>query len=243
MNSIRSEIRKLTTLRVPWVALAAAVVVAGALGVTNVHVMADETRVTLSDIAVAVAEPAWFLVVVVAVLAAASEFQHRTVLTTLLSTPGRPAALAAKAAASAVFGAVLTAAAVVAAVVAGAATAIIEDLPLHLGSLAELSGSALGAVALGAVWAVVATSLGLLTRSTALALTTVLLWKFVLEGIVPIVLRNPELNRWMPSGASAAVIGAEGSDMPALLGAVVVLGYAAALAALAAISFVRRDPV
>jgi ABC-2 type transport system permease protein len=242
MNSIRSEIRKLTTLPTAWVALAAAVVVAGALGVTNVHVLADETRVTLSDVAVAVAEPAWFLVVVVAVLAAASEFQHRTVLTTLLSTPRRPAVLAAKAAASAAFGAVLTAAAVSAAVVAGAATAIIEDLPLHLGTLAELAG-ALSAVALGAVWAVVATSLGLLTRSTALALTTVLLWKFVLEGIVPIILRNPELSRWMPSGASAAVIGTEGSDMPALLGAVIVLSYAAALAALAAVSFVRRDPV
>jgi hypothetical protein len=101
----------------------------------------------------------------------------------------------------------------------------------------------LGAVALGGLWAVLGTALGLLTRSTSLALTTVLLWKFVLEGVVPVVARQPELSEWMPSGAGAAVIGAEGATIPALLGAVVVLGYAAALATLAGATFIRRDPL
>ncbi len=242
MNAIRSEFRKLTTLRLPWLALAVAAALAAALGTLFVHVMADGTRVTLPEIAIGVAEPAWFLVVVVAVLAAASEFQHKTVMPTLLANPRRLAVLLAKATASAAYGVVLTSVAAVAAVSAGAVTAAAEDLPLHLGSPTELAG-ALGAVVLGGLWAVVATSLGLLTRSTALALTAVLLWKFVLEGIVPVVLRNPELSDWLPSGAGAAVIGADGAEMPALLGALVVAGYATALAALAGLSFLRRDPL
>jgi ABC-2 type transport system permease protein len=242
MNGVQSEIRKLTTLRLPWMALATAVALAAALGALNVHALADDTRVTLPRLAEAVAEPAWFLVIVVAVLAAAGEFQHGTVITTLLGNPRRPSALLAKATASAAYGIVLTAVATLTAVAAGAVTAAVEDLPLHLGTATELGG-AVGAVVLGGLWAVVATSLGLLTRSTALALTVVLLWKFALEGIVPVVLRNPELSQWMPSGAAAAVIGAPGTDMPALLGATVVTGYAATLAALAGVTFFLRDPM
>ena len=242
MTAIRSETRKLSTLRLPRTALAAATVLAGALGALNVHALADTTRVTVADVAVGVAEPAWFLVVVVAVLAAASEFQHGTVVTTLLATPRRPVVLAAKAGAAATFGVLLTSVAALTAVTAGVVTAAVEDLPLHLGSPAELAG-AMGAVGLGGLWAVVATSLGVLTRSTALALTAVLLWKFVLEGIVPVVSRTPELSDWMPSGAGAAVIGAEGAGLHPVLGAVVVVGYAAVLAALAGASFLRRDSI
>jgi ABC-2 type transport system permease protein len=241
VNSTRAEIRKLTSLRLPWVAVGFAVVLSGALGWLYVHV-APDGRVALAQAAVGVAEPAWFFVMIVAVLAAASEFQHRTVVTTLLATPRRSAVLVSKALASTAFGVVLTAAAVATAIMVGAVTAVVEDVPLTLGTWTE-AGGALGGVALGGLWAVVATSIGLLTRSTALALTAVLVWRFVLEGIVPVVARNAELSDWMPSGAGAAVIGAaNGSDMSALLGGVVVVGYAALLAALAGASFVRRDP-
>jgi hypothetical protein len=65
----------------------------------------------------------------------------------------------------------------------------------------------------------------------------------VFEGITPVVLRNPELSQWMPSGAGAAVIGAPGAGMSPLLGLVVVVGYTATLAALAAVTFMRRDPL
>jgi ABC-2 type transport system permease protein len=241
MNGTRSEIRKLLTLRLPWVALGVAAVLAAALGALNVHALADSTRVTAFDVAVGIAEPAWFLVVVVAVLAAASEFQHGTILTTLLAAPRRPVVLASKAAASAAYGVLLTTVAAVTAVAAGVVTATVEDLPLHLGTAGELGG-AVGAVVLGGLWAVLATALGLLARSTAVALTAVLLWKFVLEGIVPVVSRTPGLSDWMPSGAAGAVIGAPGADLSALTGAVVVAGYAAALAVLAGAGFVRRDP-
>src|SRR5215207_4608768 len=129
MNGIRAEIRKLCSLRLPWAAVAVAVVLSGALGWLYVHV-APDGRVALAQAAVGVAEPAWFFVVVVAVLAAASEFQHGTVVTTLLATPRRSAVLASKAVASAAFGVVVTSAAVVTAMAVGAVTAVVEDVPL-----------------------------------------------------------------------------------------------------------------
>ena len=241
MTTLQTETRKLTTLRLPWVALAAAAVLPGALSALFVHEFADRVRISVPGLVAGVAQPAWFLVIVVAVLAAASEFQHGTVVTTLLATPRRTQVLASKAAVSAGYGIVVTAVAAVATVAGAAVMAAIEDVPFILGTWTELRG-ALGAVLLGGLWAVVACALGLLTRSTALALTTVLIWKFVLEGIVPVVLRNPGLSDWLPSGAAQAAIGAGGADMSAVQGLVVVVGYTAVLAALAAVSFVRRDP-
>ena len=242
MTTLQTEIRKLTTLRLPWVALAAAAVLPGALSALFVHEFADRLRISVPGLVAGVAQPAWFLVIVVAVLAAASEFQHATVVTTLLTTPRRISVLVSKAAASAGYGIVLTTVAALATVAGAAVVAAVEDLPLVLGSWTDLRGG-LGAVALGGLWGVVACALGLLTRSTALALTTVLIWKFVLEGIVPVVFRNPGIGDWLPSGAAQAAIGAGRADGSAVEGVVVIVGYAAVLAALAALSFVRRDPL
>jgi len=242
MNLLQTEIRKLSTLRLPWVVLALVVALPGALSALFVHDFADRTRISVPGLVAGVAQPAWFLVIVVAVLAAASEFQHGTVVTTLLTTPRRLQVLASKAAVGAGFGILITAIAAVTTVAGAAVMAAVEDLPLILGSWTELRG-ALGAVALGGLWAVVACALGLLTRSTALALTTVLIWRFVLEGIVPVVSRNPELSDWLPSGAAKAAIGAGAADVSAVQGVVVLAGYAAVIAALAAVSFVRRDPL
>jgi ABC-2 type transport system permease protein len=242
MTMLQTETRKLSTLRLPWAALAAAAVLPGALSALFVHEFADRIRISVPGLVAGVAQPAWFVVIVVAVLAAASEFQHGTVVTTLLTTPRRIQVLASKSAVSAGYGIVLTAVAAVATVAGAALMAAIEDVPLVLGTGTELRGG-LGAVVLGGLWAVVACSLGLLTRSTALALTTVLIWKFVLEGIVPVVFRNPGIGDWLPSGAANAAIGAGRADMSALTGLVVIVGYAAVLAVLAALSFVRRDPL
>jgi len=242
MSDVKTEIRKLSTLRLPWGVLAAAAVLPGAVSALFMHDFADRLRISVPELVAGVAQPAWFLVIVVAVLAAASEFQHGTVVTTLLATPRRARVLAAKAVVAAGFGIVVTAVAAVTTVAGAAVIAAAEGLPLALGTWADLSG-ALGAVVLGGLWAVVGIALGLLTRSTALALTAVLVWKFVLEGIVPVVSGNPGISDWLPSEAGKAAIGAAGADLSALQGVVVVVGYAAVLAALAAISFVRRDPV
>jgi ABC-2 type transport system permease protein len=242
MNAVRSELTKLTTLRLTWALLGVAVVISGAIGGGNVYVFGEDSRLELSAVAIAPVEVAWFLVVVVAVLAAASEFQYRSVLTTLLTTPGRDVVLVSKAAAAALFGAIMTVASMTTALIAGIATAAFTDVALSPGPAVDWV-AATGAVVLGGLWAVFASALGLLTRSTALALTALLMWKFVLEGIVPVVTRNPGLSDWTPGGAASAVIHPGGPGLSAALAVLVVLGYAVAMCALAAATFLTRDPV
>ena len=201
-----------------------------------------KARIELSAVAIVSVEAAWSLVVVVAVLAAASEFEHRSILTTLLTTPRRDAVLVSKAAAAALFGALMTIASMTTALISGVLTATATDVALSAGPAVDWA-AATGAVVLGGLWAVFASALGLLTRSTALAITALLLWKFVLEGVVPVVTRNPGLSDWTPGGAASAVLHPGGPGLSATPAVLIVLGYAVAMCALAAASFLARDPV
>lgn len=237
---VRSELLKLSTLRLTWLLSAGAVLLAATVGAVGGHAFRDEP-VRAVDLVTSPAQAVFFVVIVVAVVASASEFQHRTIRTTLLAVPQRVPVLVAKAAAAAAFGAVLVAATTGVALAAGVVTrAALGASPPVWGG--DAVGAAVGAVALGAVWAVAATSIGLLTRSTAVALVAVLLWRFVGESVVPVVARQPGLSRWTPSGAGDALIGLGGDRLSAPVAAAVLLGYLAVLLGAAGLLFLRRDP-
>src|SRR5689334_17833735 len=117
---IRSEFRKLSTVRGPWLLLAAGplLVVAGVTGLVqsggNVHDPATQGK-ALAHIALAA-----LFTLVFGIFAVAGEYRHGTVTDTFLGTPGRGRVVAAK---LAVYGAVGAAAGLVSAAVAVAATA------------------------------------------------------------------------------------------------------------------------
>ncbi|MDT7578665.1 MAG: type transport system permease protein, partial [Pseudonocardiales bacterium] len=100
------------------------------------------------------------------------------------------------------------------------------------------------AIGLGALWSVLATALGVLTRSTAIALTALLLWRFVGEGLLPVVLSGygvgDRISRWTPTGAGSALLG--GSGLPAWGAALVLFGYAGVTCSAAVLVFILRDP-
>jgi hypothetical protein len=112
---------------------------------------------------------------------------------------------------------------------------------VHAGSTTAWAGVIL-AVALGGLWAVLASGLGVLTRSSALALTALLLWKFVGEGILPVVLRRPEIAHWTPSGTATTLVGLTRPTGTILLSAVVLVGYAALICTAAGLTLVKKDP-
>jgi ABC-2 type transport system permease protein len=90
---------------------------------------------------------------------------------------------------------------------------------------------------------VLATGLGTLTRSTAAAVAAVLVWRLVLEGLVPVVTGRPGIVRWLPGGTADAAAGLGGDRLlPASGGAVLFAAYALAGAAAAAVVLLRRDP-
>jgi hypothetical protein len=97
-------------------------------------------------------------------------------------------------------------------------------------------------VVVGALFAVLAGGLGMLTRSTALALTALLLWRFVGEGVLPIVLRRPGISDWTPTGVAQTLVGSEAQVGTVLASGALLLGYTALVMGAAGVAFLRRDP-
>ena len=233
---LHAELLKHRTLRLTWGLSAVGLALAASIGVAGAR-LADGA-VTAREAVLAPAQPLWFIVTVLAVLATAGEFQHHTVRTTLLVAPQRGRVIAAKAAVNAAFGAGLVAAGSLIALAAATATRAVDGGALPSWSLGAVGGL-LAASAVGAVWAVVASGLGALTRSTAAALVALLLWRFVGEAVLPIVTRSPGIGRWTPSGAADAVLG-RGDGV--VQGSGILLAWSAAVVLAAVVLFLRRDP-
>jgi hypothetical protein len=241
---LATEVRKLRTVALPRVALLVAAVLAALIGAVGTRAELDaHHRVTFAALVTAPVRVTWFVVLVVAVVAAAGEFQHRTIIGTLLQAPARGRVLAAKAAVAAAYGASVTAVAVTTCVTAGAITLHQAGRPMHL--TATAFAALAGAVVVGALWGVLATGAGVAVRSTAVAVVAVLVWQLVLEGAVPAMTGDQGVIRWLPGGASSAAVSL--GDAHAMLtpagGATVFCGYAAAALAAGWLLLVRRDPV
>ena len=79
----------------------------------------------------------------------------------------------------------------------------------------------------------------MLTRSTAIALVALLLWRFVLEGIIPSVITHPHLRPWLPSGAADALLAAHADLLQPWAAGLLLASYTATVIAAAAWLFNR----
>src|SRR5580700_9846823 len=93
---LRSELRKLTTVRAPWLVLAAGplIVVAGVSGLVESGGNVRDPAVAAQ--ALAHAGLAAIITLLFGILAVAGEYRHGTITDTFLSFPGRRAVIAAK---------------------------------------------------------------------------------------------------------------------------------------------------
>jgi ABC-2 type transport system permease protein len=238
---LSTEALKLRTLRTTWIIAALAVAVSAIIGFAAARIVIDAGEpLRLAGLAGTPAQATWFLAVVAAVLASAGEFQHRTIRTTLLASPRRGRVLVAKSAVAGAYGGLLVLLGTAAAVAAGLITAAAMDASSTGGGVSweHIAGT----VAVGTAFAVLATGLGVLTRSAAIAIGAVLLWRFVGEGILPAVLHNDGLTRWTPNGTAGALIGLGDHPLAPWAAALLLSGYTVAVSAVAAVLFLHRDP-
>jgi hypothetical protein len=52
-----------------------------------------------------------------------------------------------------------------------------------------------------ALQGILGVAIGALLRNTAAAVGATLVWAFIIEGILPVVINQPHLTNWLPSGA------------------------------------------
>jgi ABC-2 type transport system permease protein len=240
---IRSEFRKLTTVRAPWLLLAAGplLVVAGITGLVesggNVHDPGTQ-RVALAHTGLAA-----IFTLIFGILAVAGEYRHSTITDTYLSSPRRSRVIAAKLTVYALTGA---AAGLVSSGIALATTAAWwaeRGGQLHL-SAGDTWLTLAGGVGANCAFAAIGVGLGALIRNPAAAIATALAWFALIEGIVGQLIGSA-LARWLPFYAGEALgrsnLSATARLLPQWAGGLMLLAYAGAFAYAAVFATLRRD--
>jgi ABC-2 type transport system permease protein len=242
LTQIRTEFRKLATVRSPWLLLAAgpAIVVAGIAGLVsaggNVHDPAVQGR------AMAHVGLAAVFTLIFGILAVAGEYRHGTITDTFLSFPGRGRVIAAKLAAYGLAGAAAGLVSSAAALAATAAWWAAKGGALQL-SAAGTWRTLAGGVAANCAFALIGVGLGALIRNVAGAVALALAWIALIEGIAGQLI-GAGLARWLPFSASEALDRAAITAtrlLPQWGGGLVLLGYAAVFAAAGVLVTLRRD--
>jgi ABC-2 type transport system permease protein len=206
-NLLRAERIKLFSTRAPWWCLALAL--AAPLGFTALFfaLAGPEIPATVGNTQLASGNGRTVLLVL-AVLTTASEFGWGTIRLTFQAVPSRVPALLAKVT---IVGAV---AAVLGLVVGfgswGMATLVQPDADLALHSGAEWR-SVVGQSLVFLLTAVAGVGVALLLRNVAFALTAVLVWTQLLEGLVVFIPgAGRHIYQWMPFHAADEFVGAGG---------------------------------
>jgi ABC-2 type transport system permease protein len=248
MNAlIAAELLKLRTTRALWVATTVVAIFALVVpllvalrpdGVT----IPELTPASLADLLRAPAQLAGGAMLLVGLLASAGEFRHHTVLSTRLVEPRQGRVLASKMLA---MGMVALAAGVLVEVIAGTAGAValsVNDIAVEPLSH-DVPRVAATVPLLLALHGLAGVAVGTLVRSPAGALGATLLWVFVVEGIVPVVTRRPEIGHWLPGGAVQDMVAAETADgaLGPWAAAVLLAGYIGVLVLAAATLDTRRE--
>jgi ABC-2 type transport system permease protein len=244
---VRAEFTKLATTRLIY-GLAAAMAAFAVLTVAaNILDRQGAPPLSADSFPVLVAGPVTLLpgaALLLGILGMAGEFRHQTVTQTFLVTPNRGRVVAAKLVAYPLAGIALALVtlAVTAAVGAGwlAAKGITPSL------LDARHGHALGHVLLGAVLAaglcgLVGVGVAALVRNQVAALVGVAVWVLLVEGLLMSLLNAPSLAKWLPSAAAAALTNPGGGHLSRWGGALLLAGYALALALVGSRLVVRRD--
>ncbi|MEV0288514.1 ABC transporter permease [Kribbella sp. NPDC050820] len=236
---IANEIRKLRTVRGPWLLLAAGPVLV-IVGVAGVVVDGADVRQPQTAIdAVAHAGFMSLLTLVFGITAVAGEYRHRTITDTYLATPRRGRVIAAKFAvytsAGAIVGLVLAITAVVATAVGVSANGGSLDL-----SNSDLWRTLAGGVAFNTAFAAIGVSLGALITNLAAAIAAALAWIALVEGLVAELI--DALEPWLPAAGGQALARLPGApDISQWAGGLLLAGYALVFAAIALTTTVQRD--
>lgn len=182
---------------------------------------------------------ATIVALILGILSFTGEYRHETITDTFLTEPRRSLVIVAKAIVNALLGVLL---ALVTATVVILVALVLVPTPRAPLDWSQIAATTAGAALAYALFAVIGVALGGLVTNQIVAVVLALLWIFVGESVISAF--RPDWGPWLPGGAAAAVLGADGEFGDGLapsLAAVLLLAYAAVLALLAGLTTLRRD--
>jgi hypothetical protein len=251
--AVRIEVRKLTTTRTWWVlglvSIAVAVLVT-ILTVAGADASAHSPLEIFTGALIGGVQTGYMVTAIVGITAVAGEYRHHTATASFLAIPHRGRLISAKLIVLAIYGLL------VGLVVVGVCSAIAAPWLSSRGLLnGTLSASGIaravigGTVAIGVMTAV-GVAIGALLRNQIAAVGVLLVYLFAVEQTISSISVTKGIYPYLPGGAVQALAfsgrHAFGSATgPILLnpwvGAVVLIGYAVVITAIAVRTSIRRD--
>ncbi len=244
---IRAEFLKLRTTRsFYWSAFAALAFVPITLAITILTAGNDGAGPALDTAegirqVFSAASSGTVIVLIIGILVMAGEFRHNTATSTFLVSPDRKQIVGAKLVASTVVGAGLAAAASALTLAIALPWLAIKHVDVSVWS-GDVGFVLLGAIAATALYAMVGVGLGSLIRNQTAAVVIAMVWVMIVEGLL--VSFVPDVGRWLPGGAVAALTGVtteNGGLLSMWAGALLFAGYGLAFAAAGTRLVLRRD--
>ncbi|MGB8862219.1 MAG: ABC transporter permease [Ilumatobacteraceae bacterium] len=251
MNLLRSEWIKLRTVTMHWVLSIIALAFPLVVTLLTAYFNGDSNEFSANDLISVLTGSTVVSSLLCGALAAASitgEFGFGTIRPTFAATPNRWKVVVAKG--IVVVGFTIALAAVVQLVgwYVGGPIAEARGATIDLGEVPTGVPAMVGAVLLTALMTLAGYGLGLLTRSTAVAVAVLIVWPLIAEGLVGqlIVLAtdNEKIRNWMPfqAGIRLAIVDTFGDGGPSRLAAGIYFGaFTMALTAIGAWLVNRRD--
>lgn len=258
MNQIRSELRKVTSTKTWWIlGLVATILVAGSAtlfffieksggsGDLGFSILSKEGVQNLYS--TVGSGTGYMFALVLGIVAMTSEFRFGTIVPTFLTTPQRERPVLAKIAALAIVaGAISLAVVVVTYLTVSILLLTVKHAPVDYTKIALI---ALGAMLAYILMAVIGVALGALLRNQILTVVLAILWVFIIEGIVTLILTQAlhwdYIAKWLPASAVGAVVSSTSQRLPDQLpawgGALTLIAYAAVFTGLAFATTLRRD--
>ena len=139
------------------------------------------------------------LAVIAGILMHTSEVQHGTIANTIAAQPARWVAVAAKAAVAAGFGLAMG----VVGIIAGLASAVASGM--DMGDTSGLAVAAAWGLVLTSLAAVLGVGIGMIIRHSSAAVSTALVWTFVLENLIR-SMAPAKLSRFLPFSAANGLL-------------------------------------
>jgi ABC-2 type transport system permease protein len=249
-ESIRAELLKLRTIRLPLALLATAAALTALVtvleasragGPGHMAIPPLDTEAGLTAVLTSTGF-ALLLAMVFGVIVASGEFRHGTATATYLATPHRARVLTAKALTAAAFGLLfgLVAAAIASGVGLGFVAARGYQMPVPGGTIARYAA---GAVLASGLLAAAGVGLGSLVRSQVGAVITVFAWGLLVEQLVAGQFDGaaPYLPYTAATTLAGATLGGGVEPLPFAAAAALVATTATLVALVAARTTVRSD--
>jgi ABC-2 type transport system permease protein len=240
----RAELRKLFTTKALPVSFAIAIVLATGSVIIDAMVAGQNGTAPLGTDAnvyqmLKFGPITCVVMLILGILAAGSEFRHRTIIPVLLATPHRAHIFAVKVAVIAGLGAVFSAVLFglgLGTIVLTLSAHGIHHLPSGVGTLYA------GTVISSACFGMIGVALGALTRNTIGAIVAAIVWALFIEQVILATI-VPAIEKWLPTAAAIGLTDtpSPARGLPPTTAGLVLAGYAIALLVAASRTTMRRD--